>query len=87
MMPPVKTAIEAIGDKMTVTTEHLAEEMGIPTWGLVSIIVAVCIVILGIIGFCIRRCFKKRRSKDGKKKGVDMKSVGLLGGSYKEKVC
>lgn len=50
---------------------------------------AVCAVILLVCGFCIRRCFRKRRAKDGKKgKGVvDLKSVQLLGSAYKEKVC
>jgi len=50
----------------------------------------VALVILVIALCCIRRCCKKRRTgKDGKKgqKGaVDMKSVQLLGSSYKEKV-
>ncbi|KAE8737855.1 hypothetical protein FOCC_FOCC016676 [Frankliniella occidentalis] len=66
----------------------IAEEMGVPTWGLVAIAIAV-LVVLGICGCCIRRCFRKRRSKDGKKglKGaVDLKSVQLLGSAYKEKV-
>lgn len=48
----------------------------------------VAVVVLGICFCCIRRCFRKRRSKDGKKgmKGVDLKSVQLLGSAYKEKV-
>ncbi|XP_058454233.1 synaptotagmin 1 isoform X2 [Malaya genurostris] len=85
---PTKGEAEKIGDKAAEMTEHLAQEMGIPTWGLVSIIIFVLLIILGICGFCIRRFFRKRRSKDGKKgmKGVDMKSVQLLGSAYKEKV-
>ncbi|KAL0267602.1 UNVERIFIED_CONTAM: hypothetical protein PYX00_009829 [Menopon gallinae] len=85
---PVKSESEKMEEKMEEITEHLAKEMGIPTWGLVAIIIAVCLVILLICGFCIRRCFKKRRAKDGKKgKGVvDLKSVQLLGSAYKEKV-
>lgn len=69
-------------------TNKLAEELGIPSWGVVTIIIIVCIVILGILFFCIRRCCRKRRGKDGKKgmKGVDLKSVQLLGSAYKEKV-
>lgn len=53
-----------------------------------SFILGVGVVILGICFCCIRRCFRKRRSKDGKKgmKGVDFKSVQLLGSAYKEKV-
>uniref|UniRef100_A0A182Q2Z4 C2 domain-containing protein n=1 Tax=Anopheles farauti TaxID=69004 RepID=A0A182Q2Z4_9DIPT len=85
---PTKGEAEKLGDKAAEMTEALAHEMGIPTWGLVSIIIVVVLIILGICGFCIRRCFRKRRSKDGKKgmKGVDLKSVQLLGSAYKEKV-
>lgn len=85
---PTKGEAEKISEKAAEITEALAHEMGIPTWGLVSIIIVVCLIILGICGFCIRRCFRKRRSKDGKKgmKGVDLKSVQLLGSAYKEKV-
>ncbi|XP_040169097.1 synaptotagmin 1 isoform X3 [Anopheles arabiensis] len=74
---PTKGEAEKLGDKAAEMTEALAHEMGIPTWGLVSIIIVVVLIILGICGFCIRRCFRKRRSKDGKKgmKGVDLKSV------------
>lgn len=52
--------------------------------------VGVGIIVLGICFCCIRRCCRKRRSKDGKKglKGaVDLKSVQLLGSTYKDKVC
>ncbi|XP_049281237.1 synaptotagmin 1 isoform X3 [Anopheles funestus] len=74
---PTKGEAEKLGDKAAEMTEALAHEMGIPTWGLVSIIIVVVLIILGVCGFCIRRCFRKRRSKDGKKgmKGVDLKSV------------
>jgi synaptotagmin-1 len=69
-------------------TNVIAEKTHIPAWGVVGIFVLILLIILGICGFCIRRFFKKRRSKDGKKgmKGVDMKSVQLLGSAYKEKV-
>lgn len=81
---PKETFIEKTSD----VTKELAKEMGMPTWALVSIFIAVALVILGICFFCIRRCFKKRRAKGDKKgmKGVDLKSVQLLGSSYKEKV-
>lgn len=75
-------------EKATEMVDKLAEELGsMPTWGLVAIGIAV-LVVLGICGCCIRRCFRKRRSKDGKKMkgGVDLKSVQLLGSAYKEKV-
>ncbi|XP_066601440.1 synaptotagmin 1-like isoform X3 [Prorops nasuta] len=68
--------------------KEVAEEMGVPTWGVVAILIAVAVVVLGICFCCIRRCCRKRRSKDGKKglKGaVDLKSVQLLGSTYKDK--
>ncbi|KAG5892205.1 hypothetical protein JTB14_012939 [Gonioctena quinquepunctata] len=68
--------------------KDFANKEGIDTWVLVTILIAVCIIVLGICFCCIRRCCRKRRAKDGKKgmKGVDLKSVQLLGSSYKEKV-
>ncbi|KAJ8926407.1 hypothetical protein NQ314_021193 [Rhamnusium bicolor] len=67
---------------------QMAHDRGIDTWVLVTILIAVSVIILGICFCCIRRCFRKRRAKDAKKgmKGVDLKSVQLLGSSYKEKV-
>lgn len=69
-------------------TADLAHKMNMETWQLVAILVGVGVVVLGVCFCCIRRCFRKRRSKDGKKgmKGVDLKSVQLLGSAYKEKV-
>lgn len=67
--------------------DKVSETTGIPSWGVVAIFAVIILLILGICGFCIRRFFKKRRTKDGKKgKGVDLKSVQLLGSAYKEKV-
>ncbi|KAJ8910769.1 hypothetical protein NQ315_008890 [Exocentrus adspersus] len=65
--------------------EKLAHDHGIEPWVLVTILIGVAVVILGICFCCIRRCFRKRRAKDSKKV-VDLKSVQLLGSSYKEKV-
>lgn len=86
---PTKGKGEEVGEKAMEMADKLAHEMGIPTWGLIAIIIAVCLVVLGILFCCIRRCCRKRRTKDGKKglKGaVDLKSVQLLGSAYKEKV-
>ncbi|XP_045769018.1 synaptotagmin 1 isoform X3 [Maniola jurtina] len=83
--PPTSTTTqESIVEK----TADLAHKMNMETWQLVAILVGVAVVVLGICFCCIRRCFRKRRSKDGKKgmKGVDFKSVQLLGSAYKEKV-
>lgn len=51
-------------------------------------VAGVCVIVLGICFCCIRRCCRKRRAKGDKKgmKGVDLKSVQLLGSAYKEKV-
>ncbi|CAH0714424.1 unnamed protein product, partial [Brenthis ino] len=82
--PTVTTTQESIGEK----TAEIAHKLNMETWQLVAILVGVGVVVLGICFCCIRRCFRKRRSKDGKKgmKGVDFKSVQLLGSAYKEKV-
>ncbi|KAG4066810.1 hypothetical protein HA402_012877 [Bradysia odoriphaga] len=82
------TTEKTLGEQVAKDAKDLAEDLGLPTWGLVTIMIVVCIVILGICFFCIRRCCRKRRGKDGKKgmKGVDLKSVQLLGSAYKEKV-
>ncbi|XP_050665022.1 synaptotagmin 1 isoform X1 [Leptidea sinapis] len=83
-LPSTTTTQESIVEK----TEELARKMNMETWQLVAILVGVGIVVLGVCFCCIRRCCRKRRSKDGKKgmKGVDFKSVQLLGSAYKEKV-
>ncbi|KAL3267094.1 hypothetical protein HHI36_011234 [Cryptolaemus montrouzieri] len=69
--------------------DGLSDKTGLDPWMIVSIGIAICAIILGICFCCIRRCFRKRRAKDAKgkgMKGVDLKSVQLLGSSYKEKV-
>lgn len=45
--------------------------------GIIALLLVICLC-------CIRRCFKKRRTKKGR--GTDMKSVQLLGSAYKDKV-
>ncbi|KAK8727594.1 hypothetical protein OTU49_009638 [Cherax quadricarinatus] len=77
---------EKLQEEMMETAGKLAEKMGMPVEGLIAILVGVGIVILAICFCCIRRCFKKRRTKKGKDgKGADMKSVQLLGSAYKDK--
>ncbi|CAG9840606.1 unnamed protein product [Diabrotica balteata] len=84
----LETTVKPSNDTLISNFVHYANKEGIDTWVLVTILIAVSVVILGICFCCIRRCFRKRRAKDGKKgmKGVDLKSVQLLGSSYKEKV-
>lgn len=86
---PTKSAADEMAEKAKEQLAKLAKEMGIPTWALYCIGVAVALVLLLIVFCCIRRCCRKRRPKDAKKgaKGaVDLKSVQLLGNAYKEKV-
>ncbi|XP_054744479.1 synaptotagmin 1-like [Anastrepha obliqua] len=84
---PITTAVSTIQKIDEMLTEVIAEKTSLPTWGVVAIIILVFLVVFGILFFCVRRFLKKRRTKDGKgKKGVDMKSVQLLGLAYKEKV-
>lgn len=85
---PTESDAEKIKEKTIEIVDKVAHEIGIPMWGMVTIIIGVCIVVLAICFWCIRRCCRKRRGKDGKKggKGVDLKSVQLLGSAYKEKV-
>ncbi|XP_067009980.1 synaptotagmin 1 isoform X2 [Anabrus simplex] len=84
---PTKSKAEEVGEQVEEITKELAHKLNIPTWALVAIIIGVCLVMLLICICCIRRCCRKRRSKDGKKGkgGVDLKSVQLLGSAYKEK--
>ncbi|KAB0799289.1 hypothetical protein PPYR_07169 [Photinus pyralis] len=84
---PSTTVLSAKGELEEIIKK--AEDMsGIPDWGIVTIVIVVAAIIIGICFCCIRRCFRKRRAKGDKKgmKGVDLKSVQLLGSSYKEKV-
>ncbi|XP_073972935.1 synaptotagmin 1-like isoform X2 [Rhodnius prolixus] len=74
-------------NEFKVVVEKLEKETGLEGWIIISILVGVGLLFLLICFCCIRRCFRKRRAKDGKKgKGiVDLKSVQLLGSAYKEK--
>ncbi|XP_014255915.1 synaptotagmin 1 isoform X2 [Cimex lectularius] len=74
-------------NELQIVVEELKKETGLEGWVIISILVGIGVLILLICFCCIRRCFRKRRSKDGKKgKGiVDLKSVQLLGSAYKEK--
>uniref|UniRef100_A0AAR5PYY0 C2 domain-containing protein n=2 Tax=Dendroctonus ponderosae TaxID=77166 RepID=A0AAR5PYY0_DENPD len=67
--------------------DKLQKETNMDQWVLVTILIAVSALILGMCFCCVRRCFRKRRSKDKKgMKGADLKSINLLGSSYKEQV-
>ncbi|XP_059046254.1 synaptotagmin 1 isoform X3 [Achroia grisella] len=82
------TSTATPGAEFVEGVKEIAQKLDLQNWQLVAILVGVGVVVLGVCFCCIRRCFRKRRSKDGKKgmKGVDLKSVQLLGSAYKEKV-
>ncbi|XP_018310337.1 synaptotagmin 1 isoform X2 [Mycetomoellerius zeteki] len=83
-----KSTEKTVENEILKLKNSFIEETGIPPWGLVAILIVVGVIVLGICFCCIRRCCRKRRSKDGKKglKGaVDLKSVQLLGSTYKDK--
>ncbi|CAG5136789.1 unnamed protein product [Candidula unifasciata] len=78
-----KTRIDDLKEKF------MDEFKKLPIWAVI-LIIAGGILLLSCCLFCLcRRCCRKRKKKEGKKglKGaVDLKSVQLLGNSYKEKV-
>ncbi|CAG7732423.1 unnamed protein product [Allacma fusca] len=87
--PPTQGTFGKAREQLDDITKAVAAKAGIPTWGMYAIGIGITLLILSICFCCIRRCFRKRRTKDGKKglKGaVDLKSVQLLGNAYKEKV-
>ncbi|KAK7108304.1 synaptotagmin-1 isoform X2 [Littorina saxatilis] len=78
-----KSKMDQLADKA------LEELKKLPIWADI-LIVAGALLILSCCFYCLcKRCCRKRKKKEGKKglKGaVDLKSVQLLGNSYKEKV-
>ncbi|XP_060530552.1 synaptotagmin 1 isoform X2 [Cylas formicarius] len=85
--PEIKPTNATATNPFKEISEYAEDKYGIHPWVLVTISIAVCAVVLGICFCCIRRCFRKRRSKDKKgMKGADLKSINLLGSSYKEQV-
>ncbi|KFM78196.1 Synaptotagmin 1, partial [Stegodyphus mimosarum] len=67
---------------------NISEKTHIPVWGVIVILVIVCGLLLCICCCCFKRWCRRRKkdAKKGLKGAVDLKSVQLLGGSYKEKV-
>ncbi|CAL8078707.1 unnamed protein product [Orchesella dallaii] len=89
MPSPPKGSAEDFMDKGDQMMRKVGKEVGVPPWGMYAIVIGLAVLILVTCFLCIRRCFRKRRTKDAKKgmKGaVDLKSVQLLGHAYKEKV-
>ncbi|XP_066145863.1 synaptotagmin 1 isoform X4 [Euwallacea fornicatus] len=83
----IKPTEGSVTNEVKDVLETVRKEAHMERWELVTVLIAVCAIILGICFCCIRRCFRKRRSKDKKgMKGADLKSINLLGSSYKEQV-
>lgn len=84
-----QTTEKTVGDKMKEAFMKELEKLPLPMWAIITIAI-VALLLLLVCCFCIcKKCCKRRKKKDGKKglKGaVDLKSVQLLGASYKEKV-
>lgn len=85
---PKPSFIKSVDKTMSKVVVKTSDMTKIPKWGVVAIFIGIILVVCGVLFFCVRRFFRKRRGKDGKKgmKGVDLKSVQLLGSAYKEKV-
>ncbi|XP_063906719.1 synaptotagmin 1 isoform X2 [Zophobas morio] len=84
--PESTTPKVTVIDQAQEVTKIVAQKTGMQPWMVYSIVIAICLVILGICFCCIRRCCRKWRPKDKKGKTVDLKAVHLLGTSSKEKV-
>nr|WDE41106.1 synaptotagmin [Phoronopsis harmeri] len=86
----VTTAAKNMGDKIADKFMEELHKLPLPVWAVITIAVVVLLLILVIcVCICKKCCCKKRKKKDGKKGGkgvVDLKSVQLLGNSYKEGV-
>ncbi|CAH1798239.1 unnamed protein product [Owenia fusiformis] len=82
--PPGKTGFMDDAKQKILDALH---KLPLPMWAIIAIgIVAVLLILCICFCICKKCCCKKRKDKKGIKGGVDLKSVGLLGGSYKEKV-
>ncbi|GIY39696.1 synaptotagmin 1 [Caerostris darwini] len=66
----------------------IAKKTHLPMWGVVALLIIICAICVCLCICCLKRmCRRKRKdSKKSLKGAVDLKSVQILGGSYKEKV-
>jgi len=79
-----KSTGDIVLEEVDLVTHQIADQVGMPWEGVIAILVCVGIAIIAICLCCIRRCFRKRRTKKDKK-GGDMGSVQLLGSQCKDK--
>jgi len=85
-----ETPKDSGGSNVLEKTKKMLSELPIPIWASILIAIVVIIILLGIL-FCVcKKCCRRKKKDKGGKKGikgaVDLKSVQLLGSSYKEKV-
>lgn len=85
-----ETPNDSGGSNVLEKTKKMLSELPIPIWASILIAIVVIIILLGIL-FCVcKKCCRRKKKDKGGKKGikgaVDLKSVQLLGSSYKEKV-
>ncbi|KRT79874.1 C2 domain containing protein [Oryctes borbonicus] len=80
------TTITAGPNIVDIAAKEISEETGLPKWAIYTIAILIIAIVLAICFCCIRRCVRKKRPDGKKGKAVDLKSVQLLGSSYKEKV-
>ncbi|XP_055929504.1 synaptotagmin-1-like [Argiope bruennichi] len=68
--------------------QDIAKTTHIPMWGVIVLFIVIAAFFLCTCFCCFKRACrrKKKDSKKGFKSAVDLKSVQILGGSYKEKV-
>lgn len=68
--------------------EKVAEKSHIPFWGVLLILLVIVLVILAAFYFCLAKWWRKFRESDKGQgfKGLDLKSVNLIGQMGKEKV-
>ena len=77
--------IEHVADDMLHTA---SEKSHIPFWAILLILLVIVLVIIAAIYFCLAKYWRKFRESDkgAKFKGLDLKSVNLIGQLGKEKV-
>nr|AVK72277.1 synaptotagmin [Xenoturbella bocki] len=90
-LPAHESGMDKVENALENTLENIRSKIPLPTWALIAIGIVAGLIFLCCC-FCIcKRCIcKKKKKKDqlikkGMKGTVDLKSVQLLGSSYKEK--
>ncbi|XP_074661026.1 synaptotagmin-1-like isoform X1 [Tubulanus polymorphus] len=82
------TTAESGADKVRDAFRRVLDKIPLPLWATITIaVVAVLLLLCCCICICKKCCKRKRKEgKKGLKGAVDLKSVQILGNSYKEKV-